>query len=151
MATRIGHAAGRSAAPLNAALMVAALALGACAILRGGGQSNDAVAGSLIVNNGTGSEVVVYALPSTRSVGFRLGSVGSFATVTINVPRSAFQGPTDMVVRVHAIGGARDWISPRISLNDDLVARLDVRSDARGDMSQSALYAWSPPVPTEPH
>jgi hypothetical protein len=131
---------------MGAALMGAALTLSACAMLGGrGGQSNE-TAGSLIVDNRTGSEVVVYALPSTRSVGYRLGNVGSFATATITVPRSAFQGSTDMVVRVHAIGGARDWTSPRISLNEDLVARLDVRSDARGDMSRSAFYAASPPT-----
>jgi hypothetical protein len=140
MAIRIGRPAG-----WRASLMGAALTLGACAMLGGRGQSNE-TAGSLFVDNRTGSEVVVYALPSTRSVGYRLGNVGSFATATITVPRSAFQGSTDMVVRVHAIGGALDWTSPRISLNEDLVARLDVRSDARGDMSRSAFYAASPPA-----
>ncbi len=146
MATRIGHPTSRPRALMGVVLMGAALTLDACAALGRGGQSNETTAGSLIVDNRTGSEVVIYALPSTRSVGYRLGNVGSFATATITVPRSAYQGSTDMVVRVHAIGGALDWTSPRISLNEDLVARLDVRADARGDMSRSAFYAASPPT-----
>src|SRR5258708_11505745 len=133
------HPAGRSAA-----LMSAALAIGACAALTRGGPSQETSA-SLVVENRTGSEVVVYALPSSRAVGIRLGNIQSFTTTTIAVPRSALQGAVEMVGRLHAIGGARDWISPRISLNEDLTARLDIRADARGDMSQSAFYTLPPP------
>jgi hypothetical protein len=122
----------------------AALVLGACAALGRSGQSgqND---GSLVVDNRTESEVVVYAIQNSRQLGVRLGNVRSFATATLTVPRSALQSGSDMVVRLHAIGGVLDWTSPRITLNDDLSARLDIRADARGDMSRSALYIAPPP------
>jgi hypothetical protein len=133
------HPAGRSAILLTAALVV-----GACGALARSGQSQTS-GGSLVVENRTGSEVVVYSLQSLRSVGTRLGNVRSFATETLSVPRSAIQGANEMMLRVHAIAGGRDWNSPRISLNDDLVARLDIRSDGRGDMSSSAFYTMPPP------
>lgn len=144
MRIRVGHLAERSAMLVSAALI-----LGACASAGRGGQSSQDV-GSIVVDNRTQSEVVVYGIPGSRSVGVRLGNVRSFATATITVPRSALQGASDLVVRLHAIGGGRDWTSPRLTLNDDLVAKLDIRADARGDMSRSAFYI-SPPVSGNTH
>ena len=138
------HPAGRPAILLTAVLLVSA-----CGALARSGQSQTS-AGSLIVDNRTGSEVVVYSLQSLRSVGTRLGNVRSFATETLSVPRSTIQGANEMIVRVHAIAGGRDWTSPRVSLNDDLVARLDIRSDGRGDMSSSAFYTLPPPATSRP-
>jgi hypothetical protein len=143
------HSAARSTLLLSAALV-----LGACGgLARSGGSvpvdsapgESAPNSGSLVVENRTSSEVVVYAVLNARSGGFRLGNVNSFTTATINVPLSALQGG-DLVVRLHAIAGTRDWISPRITLNEDLVARLDIRADGRGDMSQSALYTLPPPL-----
>jgi hypothetical protein len=131
-------------------LFGAALVVGACASAGKGGQSSLNV-GSIVVDNRTGSEVVVYGVPGSRSVGVRLGNVRSFATATITVPRAALQGASDLVVRLHAIGGGRDWTSPRVTLNEDLIAKLDIRADARGDMSRSAFYTSPPPVSGNTH
>ena len=137
------------AAPSIRVLMGAALVLGGCAsFTRSGPPGENAT--SLFVDNRTGDEVVVYGLPGSRSVGVRLGNVRSFSTATINVPKSALMDGTDLVVRLHAIGGERDWTSPRLTLSEDMVARLEIRADARGDMSRSAFY-MAPPATSDLH
>src|SRR5437870_3926187 len=142
--------AGRRAARL-ATRASALLALGACAFFRTAqsGQTQH----SLVINNRTGFEVVVYAVPAPGAVGIRLGNAASFAVTTIPVAQTALQNGSDLVIRLHAIGqatGARDWTSPRVNLTGDVVARLDLRADGYGNMSTSAFYT-SPPISSNSH
>jgi hypothetical protein len=124
-------------------LMSAAFILGACGPLSRSAQSGQAPR-SLLVNNRTSFEIVLYAVPATGATGIRLGTAGAFATTRIQVPRTALQGSDGLVVRLHTFGSAtsaRDWESPRITLGDDLVAKLDIRIDSYGDLSSSLFFA----------
>jgi hypothetical protein len=147
MPIRTVHPAGRFAVR-----MIGTLGLGACAVFSRTGQASQPPR-SLVINNRTGYEVVVYAVPAPGAVGTRLGTAASFGTTTIKVAQSALQNGTDMVVRLHALGqatSAQDWVSPRVSLNNDLVARLDVRADSYGSLSGSTFYT-SPPASIDIH
>lgn len=118
------------------------VAIGACAPLPQGAQSDESV-NSLVIDNRTTLEVVVYAVPAGGAKGIRLTNSRSFATDTVDVPSSALQGVDRMVVRLHMVGtatGASDWVSPRITLNNGLIGKLDIRADSRGDMSNSSFY-----------
>lgn len=138
MRARSNHSTARVAV-----LVTIGLILGGCALFRHSDQSAED-ARSLVVTNRTQFEVVVYALQSSGSTGMRLGNVSSFGTATISIPRPALQGSGDMVVRVHAIGRSRDWVSPRINLADGEVAKLEVQADANGNMRTSAFYSAPP-------
>lgn len=99
----------------------------------------------LVVNNRSDFEVVVYAIPSPGSPGYRLGNARSFATTTMNIPRNALQTPDILVVQLHAIGSSSrlNWTSENASIDHDVVAQLDIRSDGSGNMSRSMLYTQS--------
>ena len=99
----------------------------------------------LVVTNRSDFEVVVYAIPSAGSPGYRLGNARSFATTTMNVPRNALRGSEVLIVQLHAIGSSSrlDWTSQDATLVHSVVAQLDVRADGSGNMSHSMLYTES--------
>jgi hypothetical protein len=100
----------------------------------------------LVVNNRSDFEVVVYAVQSASSAGYRLGSARSLDSTMLMVPRNVLTGTQDLVVRLHPIGqapGVYDWVSQRISLDPTLDARLDIHADRGGDMALSMLSAMS--------
>src|SRR5258708_10158143 len=95
----------------------------------------------LEVNNRSDFEVVVYALSSPTSVGYRLGNARSFAMTTMSVPPSALRGDV-LVIRLHAIGtpARLNWTSGDALIDANMIAQLDIRADGSGDMSPSMLY-----------
>ena len=99
----------------------------------------------LVVTNRSDFEVVVYAIPSAGSAGYRLGNARSFATTTMNVPKNALRGSEVLVVQLHAIGSSSrlNWTSPDASIDHSVVAQLDIRADGSGNMSHSMLYTES--------
>ena len=123
-------------------LIGAMLATTACATMgRGGKSSEDSY--SLVINNRSHLEVVVSAVPAPGALGARLANARSFATTTVSVPQSALQGSNGMVVRLHPVGqatAARDWISPRVTMDNTVTARLDIRADSYGGLGMTAFY-----------
>jgi hypothetical protein len=95
----------------------------------------------LVVTNRSDFEVVVYAVPSAGSLGYRLGNARSFATTTMNIPRNALRGDR-LTVQLHAIGSSNrlNWTSGDASVDSSVVAQLDIRADGSGNMSHSMLY-----------
>jgi hypothetical protein len=100
---------------------------------------------TLVVTNRSDFEVVVYAIPSAGSAGYRLGNARSFATTTMNIPRNALQASEVLVVQLHAIGSSSrlNWTSQDASIDHSVVAQLDIRADGSGNLSHSMLYTES--------
>lgn len=123
-------------------VLMSAIAIGACATLPPSGQLDPSAAPVLVINNQSPFEVVVYAVPASGLKGMRLANARSFATTNIALRTAALQGVDGLVVRLHTIGtsDARDWESPRITLDHESVARLDIRGGPSGDMSRSSFY-----------
>src|SRR5205814_1059570 len=84
----------------------------------------------------------VYAVPSTGALGTRLASARSFGKTVVAIPQSLLQASNDIVLKLHAIGydNSADWITPRLMMSEDMVAKLQIRSGARGDLSMSSFY-----------
>jgi hypothetical protein len=122
-------------------MVLSAMAGGACASFSRTALS-PLVSYPLVVTNHSDFEVVVYALPSVGSAGFRLGNARSFATTTMNIPRNALRGSDVLVVRLHAIGSSdlMTWTSQGVIVDSTVVAQLDIRADGNGNLSRSALY-----------
>jgi hypothetical protein len=130
----------------SAAIAGAALALGACApASHTDGVNPSSLPYSLMIDNRSDLEVVVYAVTSPGVPGVRLGSARSFGKSMLTVPQTVLQSSNDFVVQLHAIGQANkyDWLSPRVTMGDDVVAKLDIRSTGMGDMSMSSFYTES--------
>src|SRR4051812_5767233 len=127
----------------------------ACATVGGGMSGANTPTYRLLVNNRSDFEVVVYALQSADSRGYRLGNARSLDSTTISVPRNVLTGSAELVVRLHPIGqapGTSDWVSQSIPLEDGLDAHLDIRADHRGDMALSMLFSTIAREPrTSPH
>ena len=123
------------------ALVVSAIvASGACApAFHTANSSPETLA--LVVNNRSDFEVVVYAVPSAGSNGYRLGNARSFTLTTLNIPRNALRGDV-LVVQLHAIGTPTwlNWTSGDALIDSTVVAQLDIRADPSGDLSHSMLY-----------
>ena len=95
----------------------------------------------LIVENRGYLDVNIFNIRSDGTRGSRLGTVSGFSTGRFSVRRNDLQYGQRMVLRVHAIGGNSDWISPGISISEGSTARLDVFTDAGGNLSRSQLYS----------
>ena len=95
------------------ALASIAFALTACSTTsHTGAVTPSSLPYSLVINNRSDLEVVVYAVTSPGSPGTRLGSARSFGTSILSVPPNVLQASNDFVVQLHAIGQAthdRDW------------------------------------------
>src|SRR6266850_4388633 len=121
-------------------VLSAMVGIGACASApKGGTPLPPKPPVPLVVNNRSDFEVVVYAIPSAGSNGIRLGNARSFATTQMTVPRNAMRGTDVLVLRLHAIGASSrmNWTSPAASIDSDVIAQLDIRIDANGNMSKS--------------
>jgi hypothetical protein len=98
----------------------------------------------LVVRNDGVFDVTIYALPSgSTEPRYRLGMVTGASTMTIAVPRHSLQASGALTLMLHAIGARGSWVSPSIVVPDGGTARLDIISDAFGDVSRSAFYAVS--------
>jgi hypothetical protein len=141
MKMRLRHIAGHTVA------LASAFALTACSTTsHTEGIAPSSLPYSLVINNRSDLEVVVYAISSPGAPGIRLGSARSFGTSILAVPANVLQASNDFVVQLHAIGQAThqyDWVSPRVTLAEDVVAKLDIHSNGRGDLGMSSFYTES--------
>lgn len=94
----------------------------------------------LLVDNRGYFDVIVYAVPSPGASGRRLGNVNGGSMTALRVTPSDLQLGNQLVVRVRALSVSRSWVSPAITITDDVIARLDVQSTSSGDLSRSSLY-----------
>lgn len=94
----------------------------------------------LLVDNRGYFDVIVYSVPSPGASGRRLGNVNGGSMTALRVTSSDLQLGNQLVVRVRALAVSRAWVSPAITITDDVVARLDVQSTSSGDLSRSSLY-----------
>ena len=96
----------------------------------------------LEINNGSDLEVVVYAMPTVGAPGARLTSARSFGKTLVTIPKSLLSASNDVLLRLHPIGysNSADWFTPRLSMSEDMVAKLHILSTARGDLSLSSFY-----------
>lgn len=95
----------------------------------------------LLITNHDYFDVSVYVQPPGGVQGFRVATVNGFGTRTVRVRRALLERGTEITLQVHALGTSYSWTSQSITVDSHDVARLDVYSDANGDLHRCALYA----------
>jgi hypothetical protein len=96
----------------------------------------------LEVHNRSPFDVDVFALPSLGSqTRVRLGNVTGFTTASLHVPRHALRAGHSLVLYLHAIGSNSSWISPEVTVSQDVVPCLDIHSDPSGNLDRSVFYS----------
>ncbi|MES2524805.1 MAG: hypothetical protein V4617_19060 [Gemmatimonadota bacterium] len=94
----------------------------------------------MLVDNRGYFDVIVYSVPSPGASGRRLGNVNGGSMTALRLTSSDLQLGNQLVVRIRALATNRAWVSPAITITDDVIARLDVQSTSSGDLSRSSLY-----------
>ena len=94
----------------------------------------------LMVHNNGFFDVDVSAVQSGGGNGARLGTVTGNSTASLSVRQTDLQTGGILVLRLHAIGTNRSWVSPAVSVGPETHPRLDIYSDAGGNLSRSVLY-----------
>ena len=61
--------------------------------------------------------------------------------MTFVLRRQDLQPSSALVVMLHAVGAWSSWTSDALTLNDGVIAVLDVSTDSFGDCSTSSLHA----------
>ena len=94
----------------------------------------------LMVHNNGFFDVDVSAVQSGGGNGARLGTVTGNSTMSLSVRQTDLQTGGILVLRLHAIGTNRSWVSPAVAVGPETHPRLDIYSDAGGNLSRSVLY-----------
>jgi hypothetical protein len=94
----------------------------------------------LMVHNNGFFDVDVSAVQSGGGNGARLGTVTGNSTASLSVRQTDLQTGGILVLRLHAIGTNRSWVTPAVSVGPETHPRLDIYSDASGNLSRSVLY-----------
>ncbi len=94
----------------------------------------------LIIRNRSYFDINVYAHRSVGSPGRRVATVSSGSEGTFTVNSQDLQGGGLLMLGVRAIAGRSAWVSPALAVGNKVIARLDVNSDAGGDLGRSVLY-----------
>lgn len=131
----------RAAAARVVALAAGLAVLGALAACGGRGTRDPRLPASIVldVQNHGYFDLAVYAVPDAAGPGSRLGLVPGTTRARLAVRRTDLQAGGQLVLRLHAIGTRREWVSPAVTVGDGVVAMLDVYMDADGGMSRSTL------------
>lgn len=111
---------------------------GGCRALKRQGISPPRI--PLTVHNNGFFDVDVNAVQSGGGNGARLGTVTGNSTASLSVRQTDLQTGGILVLRLHAIGTSRNWVSPAVSVGPETHPRLDIYSDASGNLSRSVLY-----------
>jgi hypothetical protein len=94
----------------------------------------------LTVHNNGFFDVDVSAVQSGGGSGARLGMVTGNSTAALAVRQSDLQTGGLLVLRLHAIGTNRSFVTPAVTVGPETRPRLDIYSDASGNLSRSVLY-----------
>ncbi|HVX38737.1 MAG TPA: hypothetical protein VHB25_04110 [Gemmatimonadaceae bacterium] len=131
----------RRAGRWAAALVVVAAAAGCRPAARTAATPDDGV--PLVITNHDYFDVGVYVQAAEGVQGYRIATVTGFSSAKVTVRRSLLERGSSLTLMLHAIGTAYSWTSPSIVLYSDDVARLDIYSDANGDLHRCAFYTRS--------
>ena len=127
----------------RAAVVVILVAASGCRWLGSSGRAVPQI--PLAVRNNGFLDVNVFTVQSGGSNGARLGTVTGNSTATFHVRTTDLQAGDVLVVRVRAIGSNRSWLSPGVTVGPDVMAMLEVSSDASGNLTRSMLYTTMRP------
>ena len=94
----------------------------------------------LTVNNNGYFDVDVNAVQSGGGNGSRLGTVTGNTKASLSIRQTDLQTGGILVLRLHAIGTRRSFVTPAVSVGPETHPRLDIYSDAGGNLSRSVLY-----------
>ena len=94
----------------------------------------------LTVRNNGYFDVDVNAVQSSGGNGARLGMVSGNTTAALSIRQTDLQTGGILVLRLHAIGTNRSYVTPAVSVGPETHPRLDIYSDAGGNLSRSVLY-----------
>ncbi len=94
----------------------------------------------LLVSNRGFFDVDVYAMPSGPNSAARLGTVSGFSEAELVVRPTLLQPGGVLQLRLHPIGTSVNWVSPGLALSEGEQAKLEIYSDANGNLSRSVLY-----------
>lgn len=95
----------------------------------------------LIIRNRSYFDINVYVHRAVNSPGRRVGTVSSGGEGTFSVSSQDLQAGSMLMLGVRAIAGRSAWVSPALAVGGNkVIARLDVNSDAGGDLGRSVLY-----------
>jgi hypothetical protein len=120
------------------ATLVVVAATGSCRAFKLPGVSPPRI--PLTVHNNGFFDVDVSAVQSGGGSGARLGMVTGNSTAALAVRQSDLQTGGLLVLRLHAIGTNRSFVTPAVTVGPETHPRLDVYSDASGNLSRSVLY-----------
>jgi hypothetical protein len=112
--------------------------VGACKSLKLPGMSPVRI--PLTVHNNGYFDVDVNAVQSSGGNGARLGTVTGNTTASLSIRQTDLQTGGILVLRLHAIGTNRSFVTPAVSVGPETHPRLDIYSDASGNLSRSVLY-----------
>lgn len=111
---------------------------GGCRALKRPGVSPPRI--PLMVHNNGFFDVDVSAVQSGGGNGARLGTVTGNSTASLSIRQTDLQTGGVLVLRLHAIGTSRSWVLPSVSVGSETHPRLDIYSDASGNLSRSVIY-----------
>jgi hypothetical protein len=120
------------------AAIILAVAGDGCRSFRAPGISATRI--PLAVHNNGYFDVDVSAVQSGGGSGGRLGTVTGNSSASLLVRQTDLQTGGILVLRLHAIGTNRSWVSPAVTVGPETHPRLDIYADASGNLSRSVLY-----------
>lgn len=94
----------------------------------------------LVIRNRSYFDITVYVHRAVSSPGRRVATVSSGGEGTFKISTADLQAGRQLMLGVRAIAGRSAWVSPALSVGNNVVARLDVMSDSNGDLGRSVLY-----------
>ncbi len=94
----------------------------------------------LVVSNRSYFDVDVYVLRSANGPAYRLDMVTGNAEVELRVKTSDLGSAGELMLQLHAVGSRYTWTTPAVSVDEGVVAHLEIYGDASGNLSRSSLY-----------
>jgi hypothetical protein len=95
---------------------------------------------TLTVDNRSGFQVNVFAVPSLPAARIRLGSVSPLSTGELRLTQAALGAGGELKVMVDPIGSTNEWMSGSVTVASGTQPCLRVMADVDGDLGRSTLY-----------
>lgn len=105
-----------------------------------GGNDTSATSLPLIIRNRSYFDINVYVHRATNSPGRRVGTVSSGGEQRFRINAADLQAGNQLMLGVRAIAGRSAWVSPSLTVSQNVIARLDVMSDSQGDLGRTVLF-----------
>lgn len=105
-----------------------------------GTHSADTSSVPLVIRNRSYFDINVYVHRAANSPGRRVATVSSGSQGRFKVSNADLQAGSLLMLGVRAIAGRSAWVSQSLAVGNNVIARLDVMSDATGDLGRTVLY-----------